>query len=362
MQTAMAKVAEKMNDEILDVYHALEVAIKRGNDFEAKFKEQEEINKQYHQDYEDYKEDMGKVVADLRNENEALRASGGSGKGKAVSKEPEPKKMMGIKSKSASNVRHHKFSKILALVKSGMAVYMNGEAGVGKNVIAEQVAEAMGLPFYMSSKLNDEYGIRGFVDANGRFVSTPFYEAFSGGGVFLLDEMDASNSQALVALNTALSSEYYDFPGVGVVQKHKDFHVLANGNTNGNGATEDYNGREPLDKSTLDRFAFVEIEYDRQIELACAGGDEALVDFVHDVRSACCKMGNQVVLISYRGISNFVKVIALDGFTAEEAMEIALLKGIDRDNRELLHNNLSRKLNKYAKVLNECIWGLNKAA
>lgn len=265
-------------------------------------------------------------------------------------------------SSSEGKLKHEKFERILALVKAGIPVFMSGEAGVGKNVIAEQVAEAMGLPFYMSSKLNDEYGIRGYGDANGRYVETPFYKAFKEGGVFLLDEMDASSSQALVALNTALSSDYYDFPIVGNVKKHPNFRVLANGNTNGSGATEDYNGREALDKSTLDRFAFVEIGYDSKIELACADGDTELVNFIHDCRNACKKMHSNVVLLSYRGISNFKSIQAMSVFTLCEVMETTLLKGIDRDNIELLHNNLSQKTNRYAKVLNDCIWHLSQAA
>lgn len=263
---------------------------------------------------------------------------------------------------SGGRLRHAKFNKILALVQHNVPVFMSGEAGVGKNVIAEQIAEAMGLPFYMSSKLNDEYGIRGYGNAEGKYVESPFYKAFSGGGVFLLDEMDASNSQALVALNTALSSDYYDFPVVGNVKKHPDFRVLANGNTNGNGATEDYNGREALDKSTLDRFAFMEVDYDINIETACAEGDKELVEFVHDCRKACKTMHSNVVLLSYRGISNFKMMQTINEFTLCEIMETTFLKGLDRDNIELLHNNLSKKSNRYAKVLNDCIWHLSQAA
>lgn len=309
------------------------------------------------------KQELGKINIDYANEINGL-------KGRIAELEEEPKEAPKASEPKAKKVPkaptgavHSKFKKILALVKTGKNVYQYGEAGTGKNVIAEQVADALGLDFYMSSKLNDEYGIKGYGDMNGRFVETPFYKAWKYGGLFLLDEMDASASQAVVALNTALSSNYFDFPVIGKVGKHPNFRVIANGNTNGKGATEDYGARDVLDSSTLDRFTFITVDYDENIELACAKGDKELVQFVHECRSACKKMHQNVVLISYRGISNFVDVMNMPEFTVEEALEATILKGIDIDNMTQLHNCLEHKVsNKYAKALNECIWQMNNAS
>ena len=73
-----------------------------------------------------------------------------------------------------------------------------GPAGTGKNFIAKQVADALGLDFYFSNAVTQEYKITGYGDANGEFVKTQFFDAFTKGGLFLLDEMDASCPEALI--------------------------------------------------------------------------------------------------------------------------------------------------------------------
>ena len=40
-------------------------------------------------------------------------------------------------------------------------VFLTGPAGVGKNVICKQVAEALGLDFYFSNAISQEYKVTG---------------------------------------------------------------------------------------------------------------------------------------------------------------------------------------------------------
>lgn len=155
-------------------------------------------------------------------------------------------------------VKHKKFDSILTILKKGKSVYLYGAAGTGKNVICQQIAEELGLTFYFANSVQDRFDLLGYGDANGKFVETEFYKAFTQGGLFMLDEMDNS-------CEDALANKYITFPIIGRVEAHKDFKVIAAGNTCGKGANELYTGRRPLDASTLNRFVFIEVGYDKRI-------------------------------------------------------------------------------------------------
>lgn len=79
---------------------------------------------------------------------------------------------------------HSKFETILSLVNADIPVFLTGPAGCGKNVLCQQVADALGKEFYFSNAVTQEYKLAGFVDANGRYHETQFYKAFTGGGCF----------------------------------------------------------------------------------------------------------------------------------------------------------------------------------
>lgn len=107
---------------------------------------------------------------------------------------------------------HEKFDEVANIVNLDIPVYLTGKAGTGKNVICQQVAEALGLDFYFTNAVTQEYKLTGFIDANGNYQETQFYKAFTKGGLFFLDEMDASIPETLIILNAAIANRYFDFP------------------------------------------------------------------------------------------------------------------------------------------------------
>ena len=109
-------------------------------------------------------------------------------------------------------VLHEKFDTILKFVKQNEPVFLVGEAGTGKNYICKQVAKALGLKFYFSNAVTQEYKLTGFTDAMGKYQESEFYKAFKNGGLFMLDEIDASIPEVLVILNAAIANKYFDFP------------------------------------------------------------------------------------------------------------------------------------------------------
>ena len=142
------------------------------------------------------------------------------------------------------------------LVNAGKPLYMYGPAGSGKSYTAKQIAEALGLDYYETSQAIFAYELKGYGDAAGKFVETAFYKAFANGGVFFLDEVDASAPEALVVLNNAIANKRFDFPVVGNVNAHPNFRGVAAGNTRMTGATMEYVARQMQDTSFKNRFFF----------------------------------------------------------------------------------------------------------
>lgn len=249
--------------------------------------------------------------------------------------------------KPMEGVQHEKFETVLKFVANNEPVFLTGPAGSGKNVLCKQIADALGLKFYFTNAVTQEYKLTGFTDAMGNFQETQFYKAFKNGGLFMLDEMDASIPEVLVILNAAIANRYFDFPApIGYVEAHPDFRVVAAGNTVGQGASYEYVGRNQLDAASLDRFAIVKVEYSEQIENSVACGDIELADFCRAFRSIAKKAGQQVI-ISYRGIGRLAKMIKL--LSVEEALETCLTKGMEKDDINVIAHDLPDS--KYRKAL-----------
>ena len=248
-------------------------------------------------------------------------------------------------------VQHEKFETVLKFVANNEPVFLTGPAGSGKNVLCKQVAQALGLKFYFTNAVTQEYKLTGFTDASGHYQPTQFYKAFTEGGVFMLDEMDASIPEVLIILNAAIANRYFDFSApIGYVEAHPDFRVIAAGNTTGNGADFSYVGRNQLDAASLDRFAVIEIDYSPTIENAVTLGDTELCNFCRAFRKEAAKAGCMVI-VSYRGMGRLAKMLNI--MTVEEALKTCLLKGLEKDSVQIITNELPQS--KYKKALKNII-------
>lgn len=239
--------------------------------------------------------------------------------------------------RESTEIFHEKFDKMLSMLLDGESFYLCGPAGTGKSFVAKQLADALGLPYYSANSVTDEVTIKGFIDAGGNYHETEFYKAFTGGGVFLLDELDASIPEVLVMLNEALANGYFPFP-TGRVKAHADFHCIAAGNTFGTGSDSQYTGRMVIDASSLDRFALLKTDYSENIEINMANGDKDLVNFAHDFRRVVNNAGIHC-LFTYRGIKRLAKFTAY--MDKSEAIEIGLTKGLDKSDLTVIAKSLN---------------------
>lgn len=251
------------------------------------------------------------------------------------------------------NALHDKFEDVLFWAAQRQPVYLFGPAGTGKNVLSEQVAESLHVPFYYAGCLQQKYELEGFINAAGEYQETEFYRAFTQGGVFLFDEIDGTAAEVLIAFNAALANGYYNFPKYGKTKAHENFIVIAAGNTAGRGASDAYNGRFQLDASTLDRFVFIELDYNRGIEKCSANNDEELVEFAHLMRNIIKQQG-----LTYTMSTRAIKRMAISvgaGIPIDKALKQSVCGGWDARDVALIResNEMQKANNKYAKAFRD---------
>jgi len=253
------------------------------------------------------------------------------------------------KKNELKEITHKVFEDVLKFVAMDEPVFLTGPAGSGKNVICAQVAKAMGLEFYFSNAVTQEYKLTGYGDAMGNFVETQFYKWCKNGGVFMLDEMDASIPEALIVLNCAIANRYFDFPVIGRVELNENCRLVACGNTWGTGASMEYVGRNQLDGATLNRFATISVDYDPRIEESVAGGNMDIVKLCRDFRKNAEKNGCHII-VSYREISRLHKMIDIAKMDVVSALKSCLIKGLENDSLRMIMRDMDSS-NKYYEAM-----------
>lgn len=213
--------------------------------------------------------------------------------------------------------------------KDGMHLFLHGPAGSGKNVLAEDFAKAYNLQFYYINTCYTKYDFVGFIDANGKFIDTAFTRWLKNenGGLLMIDEICTSTAEALNPINSLLSNGYITLADGNLYNITENHRIIAADNTNGEGATEDYNGRFVMEKSTKDRFEFVKIRYDLSIEKSIVGEKTDILDFIHELREICEKAGIHLVL-GYRVLTKLVRYYSEP---ANEILEDCLFKGLEKE-------------------------------
>lgn len=247
---------------------------------------------------------------------------------------------------------HEKFEDILTLVSNKIPVMLTGGAGSGKSSTCEKIAEVLGLDFYFSNAITQEYKLTGFIDANGVYQKTQFYKAFKEGGLFLLDEIDASVPEALIIINTAIANGYFDFP-IGKVQAHKDFRIVACANTYGLGGNDVYVGRNQLDGASLDRFAMVHFDYDEVLERNLVTNSE-WVEFIQALRHKIKERQIRHV-ISMRA-TIYGDILLKAGTEIDKVFSQVVLKNLQKDDIKSI-GTLSGNKNQYIQAFNSIVKG-----
>ena len=233
---------------------------------------------------------------------------------------------------------HYAFGDLLLTLQAGEQPYLCGPSGSGKSHAAGQAADILGLSFrFMScSPTIGGHVFFGYMSATGTYVPGIIREAWEFGGVVLIDEIDACNSQALVELNGALAltaGKCFTFPDGASIPRHADFLVIAAGNTTGHGADDTYNGREPLDGASLTRFVMIEWGYDEALERQMVPAEHvSWAERVQALRKAARAAGESL-LITPRATLAGARLLSV-GMPVDKVERMTIWKGCPDDTRQ----------------------------
>ena len=231
------------------------------------------------------------------------------------------------KAKEIKGAVPEEFERLLQLATARLNILMVGPTGCGKTFISSKIAEALELDFSSQSCSAgvSESAFSGWlipVGSGGKFVyvSSEFVRIYENGGVFLFDEMDASDANMLVFLNQALANDSFTVPQRHenpLVKKHKDFVAVAAANTGGGGADAMYHGRNSLDEATLDRFRVgtVVMDYSPAVEKSLFTHE--ILDWGLAIRETI-KCHNLVRVLSTRTMIDATTMQNQHGWSVEE--------------------------------------------
>lgn len=234
---------------------------------------------------------------------------------------------------------HHVASHVFMGIAARVNIALIGPAGCGKTMLCKQVASKLELPFHFTGALDSPYKLTGFRTADGSVVRTPFRESYENGGLFLLDEIDGSDPGVLLTLNAALANNVMDFPDK-IVQRHEDFYAVAAANTFWNGRDREYVGRNQLDGSTVDRFMFVEMDYDLALESRIAPV-KSWARVVQAYRKGA-EVSKTRHIISQRATIDGGNLL-LAGMSIENVLKFVLFKGLGDSVRTKLQETTIRE-------------------
>lgn len=257
--------------------------------------------------------------------------------------EPTPAPMPTPAPKAPAEMPPHFQKCVNVLTVAARPLLMTGPAGSGKSYTAEKIAETCGATaFFTQSKVCYETDLKGYMDAHDRYSQTALYRAMkrADGGektAFFLDEIFAGDTNCLVVINDLLSDGKMTFPN-GETLSAENLVIMAADNTSGNGATNQYNTRNKADKSFLNRFGCVFVDYDKKVEKRLSRGHDDILDFVYAVRAAS-ERNEMDIVCSYRTIDAMAKYADAGIDAAETVNTFVYQDALTDDDKDTLRQD-----------------------
>lgn len=246
-------------------------------------------------------------------------------------------------------ISHRTFPELVELVAmAARPVYMVGPAGGGKTEAARMACAAIGLDpktkFFPQAvgMQTTQSQLIGYVDAHGGCVHSQAYLACTQGGIWFLDEVDAANPGVMTIANAILANRFVNFGcNCGVIERHKDTRFVVAANTFGKGADHLYVGRNQLDAATLNRFVWLNWDYDWDLTRQIAGDIEGFTTYIERLSECAAELKLRVIIGPRQAIYGCEMLAA--GKNRQRVEELVLWAAIDLDDRRKILATMERK-------------------
>jgi len=253
------------------------------------------------------------------------------------------------------------WNKVVAIIKWNLAhpnkqknIMLVGPRGVGKTDMVIQLSKKFfgKVPYTITSPQMD-HKLTGYGNAMGEEVKTQFTIGYESEGIVLIEEMDRSEANPLIAINMATANKMMDVPVRGMIFQNPLCTIMATANTAGTGATDEYVGANQLDASTRDRWIYILMDWETRIAMRIAKGNAALVKGIEDWNQSCEKNGYISARASYRALTDIQDLMEM-GFDYKEAIKSGMLKFAQpKSNMQTIYDGLENKQVKFARVIKE---------
>ena len=201
-----------------------------------------------------------------------------------------------------------------------MPILLEGPVGVGKSTLVMELAEELGLKYYASvltdgTSKNEFTGYKNVM--NGEYVSTEFRKCFEEGGLFNLEELNATTANLPIIFNT-IENGYFVFADK-IVKAHKDFRLVATMNEITN--AKDFGGRRELDLSVKSRFHIIKMKKadDNRFQQSTL----AYADTINDLLES----SGVTLLVDPRDMSRFEHMCKNKNISKEVCLRKCMIKG-----------------------------------
>jgi cobaltochelatase CobS len=175
-----------------------------------------------------------------------------------------------------------------------------------------------------------------------RYYNGPFLNGYESGGLVVLEEFDTVDPSVVLVLNTAIDSDTLPVPNRGdkpLAKRHKDFYLIIDANTFGDGASREYVGRMQQDAAFLDRFTgatfFLDYcpELESQLALQYKKHGQNVLAFVRELRKKTRETQTRRI-VSTRLLLRMCQWTEA-GLTPDQAMSRCLVHWTDAERAKL---------------------------